>query len=141
MSIKLSNSIQQDVPRMEVRLKGLGATTVGLFDGKGNALLTKRLVLSGSSEVEARSLIPLTLGTKAGRIPVAPVLIHQTNLSQAITFGGQDPAAATAETFRAMKLNKNAIDKIQAAARLSVERIAKDRNGQRKVGRDVMQSL
>jgi hypothetical protein len=125
MSIKLINNTPRDADSMEVRLKGSGATTVGLFDGKGNALLTKRIVLSGSSQVEAKSLLRLTLGTKAGQIQVVPVLIHQTSPSQTVTFGGQDPGAATAERFRAMKLNKNSISKIQTAARLSAESIAK----------------
>jgi hypothetical protein len=91
MSIKLINNGPRDADAMEVHLKGLGATTVGLFDGKGNALLTKRLVLSGSSQVEAKSLLRLTLSTKAGQIPVVPVLIHQTSPSQTVTFGDKNP--------------------------------------------------
>jgi hypothetical protein len=134
MSIKLINNGPRDADAMEVHLKGLGATTVGLFDGKGNALLTKRLVLSGSSQVEAKSLLRLTLSTKAGQIPVVPVLIHQTSPSQTVTFGGQKPGAATAERLRAMKLSKNSISNIQTTARLSAESIAKTGTIREKLG-------
>jgi hypothetical protein len=122
MSIKPINSTDQDTSRIEVRLKGPGVTTIGLYDSAGRALLTKRLALSGPSEIQARSRLPLTLRTKAAQVPVVPVLLHQTNPTQAITFAGQDPATATAERCRAMKLSKASVGKIQAAARLAAGR-------------------
>ena len=119
MSIKLINNISHDLPTFEVRLKGPGAVTVALYDGQGNALLTKRWVVSGADEVEVRSRLPLSLRTKAGLCSVVPVLIHQTNSKQAITFDGHDPAVMTAERSRAVKLSKASLSKIQAAAKLA----------------------
>jgi hypothetical protein len=137
MSIKLINSARQDMPRVEVRLKGPGATTVGLYDSKGNALLTKRLILSGPNEVEARSLLPLILQTKAGQVPLVPMLIHQTNRSQAVTFAGQDPAMTTAERCHSMKLNKSSISKIHVAVQLAREQMDRSFQGRQSFRRDL----
>lgn len=124
MSTKLTNSIQQDAEVLEVRIKGPGAVTVGLYDSKANALMTKRLVLHGPAEVEARSRLPLALHTTIGHVQLVPVLIHQTSSSQVVTFAGQDPAKATADRSRALKLNKSSMGKIQAASQLAARRIS-----------------
>ena len=122
MSTKLINSISHDLPTVEVRLKGPGAISVALYDGLGNALLTKRWVVSGTDGVEMRSRLPLSLRTKTGLRSVVPVLIHQTNSKQAITFDGHDPASMTAERSRTIKLSKASLSKIQAAAKLAAAR-------------------
>jgi hypothetical protein len=109
-------------PRMEVLLKGTGAATFALFDQKGNVLLTKRLVLSGSDAAEAKSRLPLTLRTRAGSVPVVPVLIHKANQKQTVTFAGKDAVSATAERYRELRVSKAAIAKIGQAMLLAEER-------------------
>jgi hypothetical protein len=84
MSTRTAKKPQPQNPQLqtagiELRLKGPGSSTVALFDSKGNPLMTKRLVLSGSSGVEARSILPLTLGTTAGVVAVVPALLHQSD--------------------------------------------------------------
>jgi hypothetical protein len=123
MSIKLINSASQDLPMMELRLKGSGKAVVSFFDNQGNTLLTKRWVVSGPGEVEVRSRLPLSLRTKAGRIPVMPVLIHQSGSGQTITFDGKHPEDATSNRGRTIRLSKASLSKIRAASQLAAARV------------------
>jgi hypothetical protein len=126
MSIKLISSRDRDLPRVALRLKGPGATTVGLYDSNGNALLTKRLVLSGPDGIEATSTLPLSLRTEVDHVALVPVLIHQSSKRQAITFDGKAPAVATALRIRSMKLDKRAIHRIHSAVKLARVQHKKD---------------
>ena len=53
---------------------------------------------------------------------IAPVLIHRTNKEQRVTFAGKDNAAATAERFREIKLDKAAVEKSEHVVRHIAER-------------------
>lgn len=112
------------VHAVEVRLRGPGATTLGLIDEMGNVLMTRRVAVSGSSEVEAHFQMPLSLSTMKGEIAAVPMLFHQTSAKQVVTVGGKDPATATTERQRAMKLDPAAIEKIKAAAEAAAAQIA-----------------
>jgi hypothetical protein len=126
-SIKLQNKIPNDSQAMELRLRGSGATTVGLFDAKGNLLMTKRWRISGPSGIEVRSRLPLYLRTKGVQLPVIPVLIYQTNAAQAVTFNGHEPASTTAERCRTIKVTKAALSKIHTAIRVAAASSQDDR--------------
>jgi hypothetical protein len=128
MSIKLINNAPQDLPMIELRLKGSGEAVVSLFDSRGNSLLTKRWVISGSGDLEVRSRLPLSLRTKAGQIPVIPVLIHQTDSRQTITFDGKRPADATSNRGRAIGLSKASRRKIETASQLAAARVQSRRS-------------
>jgi hypothetical protein len=108
---------------IEVRLKGPGITTLGLIDGKGNLLLSRRVAVSGSTGVELTFQMPLSLSTKKGEIAAVPMLFHQTSATQLMTIGGKNPAAAAEERQRALKLNAAAVGKIKAAAEAAAAQI------------------
>jgi hypothetical protein len=101
-------------------LRGPGAATLGLFDSKGKAWLARRVRVSGPDNVEARTHLPTTLGTRRGEVAVVAVLMHQTNERQRVMLGDQEAAAATASRFRELKISKAAAEKIEQ----SVKRIA-----------------
>jgi hypothetical protein len=111
------------VDTVEVRLKGPGATTVGLVDNMGNVLMTRRVAVSGSAEVEAHFQMPLILSTPKGEIAAVPMLFHQTSAEQVVTVGGKDPAAAAAKRQRALKLDATAVKKIKAATEAAAAQI------------------
>ena len=113
---------QTDANTIEVRLYGPGATTVGLFDTKGRALLVKRLIVSGPQEVEARSRLPRSVQVRGGDLPVVPVLMHRVNDKQRVTFEGKEAETATAEKYRAMKFSKAVLGKIREATALVASR-------------------
>lgn len=108
---------------IEVRLKGQGVTTVGLVDSNGNVLLSQRIVVSGSDEIEAAIHLPLSLSTKKGAILAVPVLFHQTHAQQVVTVGGKDPAIATTDRQRSLKLDGAAAAKIKAATEAAAAQI------------------
>jgi hypothetical protein len=111
---------------LEIHLKGPGTTTVGLFDKQSNLLLIKRLVLSGPKTIEAKSRVPLSLNTRSGEILIAPVLIHQTDRKQLVTFAGQDPESATEQRFKEMKLSEASAAKVrETAARAALQNTAR----------------
>jgi hypothetical protein len=124
MSTRTTKKPQLQNPQLqtagiELRLKGPGSSTVALFDSKGNPLMTKRLVLSGSPGVEARSILPLTLGTTAGVVAVVPALLHQSDTRQTVTLGDKKPEAAMEERFLAIRLSKSSAERIRATVRLA----------------------
>jgi hypothetical protein len=108
---------------VEVRLKGPGATTLGLVDGMGNVLMARRVMVAGPDEVEMKFQMPLSLSTTMGQIAAVPIVFHQTSAKQLVTVGGKDPAAASAERQSALKLNAGAIGKIKAATEAAAAQI------------------
>jgi hypothetical protein len=122
MSTK-SASESQAMETVEVRLKGPGVTTIGLVDGTGNVLMSRRVLVSGSNEIEATFQMPLSLGTAKGQIAAVPILFHQTSAKQIVTVGGKDPAAAATERQRALKLDATAVGKIKAAREAAAAQI------------------
>jgi len=113
-----------EIDAIEIRLQGPGATTVGLVDGNGNVLMTRRVVVSGPSDMETKFQMPLSLATTKGKIDAVPMLFHQTSATQVVTIGGKDPAGAAQERQRALKLNATAFGKIKVAAEAAAAQIA-----------------
>ena len=111
------------VETVEVRLRGPGITTLGLVDGKGHVLLSRRVAVSGSTGVELTFQMPLSLSTKKGEIAAVPMLFHQTSRNQLVTIGGKGPAAAAEERQRALKLDAAAIAKIKTATETAAAQI------------------
>lgn len=122
MSTKSANK-SQPIEEIGVRLKGLGVTTLGLVDGMGNVLLSRRVLVSGPSGIEMKFQMPLSLSTTEGEIAAVPMLFHQTSAEQVVTVGGKDPAAAAQERQRALKVDATAVGKIQAATEAATAQI------------------
>ena len=88
---------------MEISLDGEGEVLLRFIDAKGRTVLEERLVVTGSSTVGAKRIVPLELETTEGELPVAPVLVHRTNDLQRVTFDGQPPASWTRKRCREIK--------------------------------------
>ena len=108
---------------VEIRLKGPGATTLGLVDGQGNVLMATRVLVSGARAIETKFQMPLSLSTTKGEIAAVPILFHQTSAKQLVTVDGKDPAAAAEERQRALKLDPTAVKKIKAATKWAAAQI------------------
>jgi hypothetical protein len=80
---------------MEIAIKGEGEVVVRLIDRRGRALIQENVVVSGSPAVEARRIVPLAVTTPEGEVALAPVLVHQSNPQQEVSFDGQKPTAFT----------------------------------------------
>jgi hypothetical protein len=119
----LSTESSDKSDMVEVRLKGPGATTLGLVDGMGNVLMARRVLVAGPDGVEMRFQMPLSLSTPKGQVVAVPMLFHQTSATQVITVGGKDPATATTEKQRALKLDANAVKKIKAVTQAAAAQI------------------
>jgi len=124
VSSKSTPSSASEIDAIEIRLQGPGATTVGLVDGAGNVLMTRRVVVSGPSEMETNFQMPLSLATTKGKLDAVPMLFHQTSAKQVVTMGGRDPAGAAQERQRALKLNAAAVGRMKAAAETAAAQIA-----------------
>jgi hypothetical protein len=98
-------------------------TTLGLVDGMGNVLMARRVLVAGPDGVEMRFQMPLSLSTPKGQVVAVPMLFHQTSATQVITVGGKDPATATTEKQRALKLDANAVKKIKAVTQAAAAQI------------------
>ena len=110
---------------VEVRLKGPGVTTLGLVDGRGNVLLSRRVMVSGPDALELKFQMPLGLSTTRGEVAAVATLFHQTSAQQRVMIGGKDPATAAAERQRALNLDRNAIAKLKAACDAAAAQIGK----------------
>jgi hypothetical protein len=119
----LSTESSDKSDMVEVRLKGPGVTTLGLVDGMGNVLMARRVLVAGPDGVEMRFQMPLSLSTPKGQVVAVPMLFHQTSATQVITVGGKDPATATTEKQRALKLDANAVKKIKAVTQAAAAQI------------------
>ena len=108
---------------VEIRLKGPGATTLGLVDGQGNVLMATRVLVSGARAIETKFQMPLSLSTTKGEIAAVPILFHQTSAKQLVTVDGKDPAAAAEERQRALKLDATAVKRIKAATKSAAAQI------------------
>lgn len=106
---------------MEIVIKGTGEFIVGLVDSKGTVLLRKRLVISGSPKIEAKSRLPLTLQTRDGEVPVVPVLIRSATRSL-VTFAGKEPAVFTGRRCKELGLAQAMVKKAAKAAAELAER-------------------
>jgi hypothetical protein len=73
---------------MEIAITGAGSVVIRYIDSTGQTLLQETLTVNGSPTVQGRRIIPLEIGTMAGRMPVAPVVIGQSNPRQRVTFDG-----------------------------------------------------
>jgi len=85
---------------MEIVLSGEGEVLIRYINAAGETLLQEKLVVSGSPTVEGRRAIDLTVQTKSGPVPVAPVLVSQSHASQRVTFDGTLPARFTRQRGR-----------------------------------------
>src|SRR5712692_4891774 len=80
---------------MEIAIAGPGELVVRFIDRAGRTLLEEKLVISGSPKVEGIRTIDLSVQADGERVPLAPVLVRQTNPHQRVTFGGDPPARFT----------------------------------------------
>lgn len=76
---------------MEIVVKGEGEMMFALIDRQGRNLMQEKLIVSGSSSIQARANIALVLETTEGELALAPVLLARSNPDQKITFDGQGP--------------------------------------------------
>jgi hypothetical protein len=89
---------------VNIVIKGGGEVRLALVDQKGNTLLRKRLIVSGSEGIEVRSRLPLELETRRGRVAVVPVVVSEIQPQQQVTFDGQKPAAFIDARCRRLKI-------------------------------------
>jgi hypothetical protein len=80
---------------MEIAIVGEGEVMIRFIDQKGQTLLQEKLVVSGSPTVEGRRTIDLSVKTTDGAVPLAPVLVRQSNPRQRVTFDGETPSRFT----------------------------------------------
>lgn len=80
---------------MEISIAGEGEVMIRLIDSKGRTLIQEKLVVSGSPTVEGRRIMALSVETTRGAVPVAPVLVRQSNPKQRVTFDGEPPSRFT----------------------------------------------
>jgi hypothetical protein len=107
---------------MEIVIRGTGEFVVVLIDSQGTVLMRKRLVISGSPKVEAKSRLPLALQTRDGEVPVVPVLIRSAARS-VVTFAGKKPAVFTGRRCKELGLAHGMVKKAaKAAAKVAEQR-------------------
>lgn len=80
---------------MEIAIIGEGEVLIRFIDRNGQTLMQERLMVSGSPTVEGRRTIDLSVKTIDGIVPLAPVLIRQSNPKQRVTFDGELPSRFT----------------------------------------------
>ena len=80
---------------MEISIAGEGEVMIRLIDSKGRTLMQEKLVVSGSPTVEGRRIMALSVETTRGAVPVAPVLVRQSNPKQKVAFDGESPSRFT----------------------------------------------
>lgn len=80
---------------MEVTINGEGELRIRLIDPKGRTMMEQKIAASGSSTVQAKTLLPLELNVANCKVPLAPVLAYQSNPHQVVKFDGQQPAKFT----------------------------------------------
>jgi len=112
ISIKLTNRVMRTT---EIIIKGSGEFVLGLVDREGRILMTKRLIASGSADVEVRTRVPETLNTLNGEASVVPVLVKSSS-KQVATFGGKSPAAFTSQRCRALNFSSAVMKKAASSA-------------------------
>jgi hypothetical protein len=95
---------------MEIAIKGAGDVTVRFIDRKGRTLVQEKLTVSGSPTVEAKQTISLMVETTDGQVMLAPVLVHQSNPEQQVTFDGQKPSAFTKKRCEEIGCPSNIIE-------------------------------
>ena len=70
---------------MVITIVGEGEVLIRFIDRNGQTLMQEKLVVSGSLTVEGRRTIDLAVKTIGGSVPLAPVLIKQSNPKQRVT--------------------------------------------------------
>ena len=80
---------------MEIAIIGEGEVLIRFIDRNGQTLVQEKLVVSGSPTVEGRRTIDLAVKTIDGSVPLAPVLIRQSNSKQRVTFDDEPPSRFT----------------------------------------------
>ncbi|HET9963065.1 MAG TPA: hypothetical protein VFQ34_12060 [Nitrospiraceae bacterium] len=85
---------------MDIVVTGPGEVLIRYINAAGETLLQEKLVVSGSPTVEGRRAIDLSIQTKSGPVPVAPVLVSHSNASQRVTFDGALPSRFTQQRCR-----------------------------------------
>ena len=80
---------------MVITIVGEGEVLIRFIDRNGQTLVQEKLVVSGSPTVEARRTIDLAVKTIDGSVPLAPVLIRQSNPKQRVTFDDEPPSRFT----------------------------------------------
>jgi hypothetical protein len=80
---------------MEIAIVGEGEVLIRFIDRNGQTLMQEKLVVSGSPTVEGRRVIDLSVKTIDGTVPLAPVLIRQSNPKQRVTFDDEPPSRFT----------------------------------------------
>ena len=77
---------------MEIIIKGEGEIVVRFSDRNGRTLIERKYVTSGSQTIQAKTEVPLVAETRSGPAPLVPVLVHQSNPKQEVTFDGEKPS-------------------------------------------------
>lgn len=85
---------------MEIAIIGPGEVMIRFIDQKGQTLIQEKLTVSGSPTVEGIRAIDLSVSTISGRVPLAPVLIRQSNPKQRVTFDSEIPSRFTQKRCR-----------------------------------------
>lgn len=98
---------------MEITIKGQGEVVFGLIDRTGEALIQKKITISGSPNVQAKTDVPLVVETTRGEVLVAPVLIRQSNREQQITFDDCDPTSFTKRRCQEIGCTSSVIKKAE----------------------------
>ena len=80
---------------MEISIVGEGEVMIRFIDPKGRTLMQEKLAVSGSPTVEGRRTMALSVETRCGAVPVAPVLVRQSNPKQRVTFDGEPTSRFT----------------------------------------------
>jgi hypothetical protein len=80
---------------VEIAIAGEGEVVIRFIDSRGQTLMQERLVVSGSPTIRALRTIALEAVTGDGRVPLAPVMVQQSNPQQRVTFDGLEPAQFT----------------------------------------------
>ena len=80
---------------MVITIVGEGEVLIRFIDRNGQTLMQEKLVVSGSPTVEGRRTIDLAVKTIGGSVPLAPVLIKQSNPKQRVTFDNEFPSRFT----------------------------------------------
>jgi len=80
---------------MEVAIVGDGEVVIRFIDPKGRTLMQEKVAISGSPTVQGRRTMALSVETANGAVPVAPVLVRQSNAKQRVTFDGEPASRFT----------------------------------------------
>jgi hypothetical protein len=94
---------------VEVIIKGQGEVVFSLIDRTRKTLIQKKITISGSPNVQAKTDVPLIVETTDGEVPVAPVLVRQSNREQQITFDDCEPSSFTKRRCQEIGSTSNVI--------------------------------